>query len=425
VGLGLIDRTVIVLCGGKGTRSANPSLPKALQEVNGKSLISRQLAALSPNARYEIIFVAGWNAEILTPEIEHEMTKYPEVTWKCIVEEDPQGTSKAIQDVIPEISAEEVMILLGDLYINAELGRYFDIWKSLTSDILLVAHPNNHPQDSDLVSYDISSLSVKKLLSKKRIPSKLDGNMALAGITLVKLEVLKSISYDEIDLVDSILLHKTSNWDVKIFPTIDIVMDVGNLERLTEVGKIDLNKTKSFFSALLMDLDGTLMHNQEIKNIATELVFDYRILKFLKILVHRNIPIFMVTNQPGIAKNFFTWEDFDIFRTQLESHLAQHSIKIARWYVCPHHPDTGFEDEVVELKIRCSCRKPEIKFADDINNLYKVDLSKAFMLGDSTADAEFAKKAGINFQKVTLDCNLSDTETLTTWQALKLVVEKS
>jgi D-glycero-D-manno-heptose 1,7-bisphosphate phosphatase len=60
-------------------------------------------------------------------------------------------------------------------------------------------------------------------------------------------------------------------------------------------------------------------------------------------------------------------------------------------YICPHHPDRGFEGERKELKIKCDCRKPEPgmlkKAADDFN----IDLSQSWMVGDGKNDV----KAGI------------------------------
>jgi histidinol phosphatase-like enzyme len=79
---------------------------------------------------------------------------------------------------------------------------------------------------------------------------------------------------------------------------------------------------------------------------------------------------------------------------------------------------------VRELKITCSCRKPQILFAQEAEKFYKIDLSAARMLGDTKADRAFAETAGINFQKVTLAKTLSEFGTLTTWQALNLIIDE-
>ncbi|MBR5755478.1 MAG: HAD-IIIA family hydrolase, partial [Erysipelotrichaceae bacterium] len=63
-------------------------------------------------------------------------------------------------------------------------------------------------------------------------------------------------------------------------------------------------------------------------------------------------------------------------------------------YFCPHHPDSGFEGEVKELKIDCDCRKPKpgmfFKAAEDLN----IDLSESYMIGDGENDMKAGKAAG-------------------------------
>lgn len=424
VGLGVIDRTILILCGGKGTRSANPKLPKAIQEINGKTLISLQLAALGLSSRFKVIFIAGWQSEKLKPVIEYEMRKYPDTTWEFKVETKPQGTTKAVMKLVREIPCEDVMIILGDLYINADLGKYFELWDGLKSEVLFLAHPNSHPRDSDLVSYNVSTLKVAKLLSKKRTPTKYDGNMALAGITLAKTHILKKLSENYTDLIDAIFSDPDNLSRIMVLPITDTIMDVGNSIRLSEANRLDSLKSKSPLSALFLDLDGTLLPNQEVKNLSTKIEFDKRVLNSLMKLSESETPIFIVSNQPGIAKGLFSWKDFEEFRTHMESILSENSIRINRWFVCPHHPDSGYKGELRELKIICRCRKPQILFAEEVQKFYKIDLSAARMLGDTEADRGFAESAGISFQKVTLAETLSEFETLTTWQALNLIVDK-
>ena len=64
-------------------------------------------------------------------------------------------------------------------------------------------------------------------------------------------------------------------------------------------------------------------------------------------------------------------------------------------YFCPHHPDSGFDGEVKELKIDCDCRKPKIgmlkKAADELN----IDLSKSWFVGDTYQDVQTGINAGM------------------------------
>ena len=72
--------------------------------------------------------------------------------------------------------------------------------------------------------------------------------------------------------------------------------------------------------------------------------------------------------------------------------LSKNKSYIDKIYYCPHHPDKGFKNEILKLKINCSCRKPN-------NGLFKIaikelniDINKSFMIGDQMSDYLLAKK---------------------------------
>jgi mannose-1-phosphate guanylyltransferase/phosphomannomutase len=420
---GMINRTVIILCGGMGTRSSNPNLPKSLQAINGQSLIAIQLEALHLTSNYELFFIAGWQGAMLSQEVEKLMQQYPEVKWEIHIEEKPQGTTLAALRVLSLVSSNNIMLLSGDLYLKGNLGRYFDVWEEYNSEVLLICHPNSHPHDSDLISYDITSLQANSLLPKNRSADITDGNMALAGLLLIKRESLTSLQTDKNEIVEAIFDSRDNITDIKVWPVIDIIMDVGTPERLAKAAAIDGKFSEGPSRALFLDLDGTILENQEIKTKNSNIEMSPRILRELSLICQMHIPIFIVTNQPGIAKGFFTWEDFNQFRCRFESALSEKNVFISRWYVCPHHPDSGYPNEINALKKHCECRKPGDKFARDAANDYLIDLESSTMIGDTEADAGFAKTSGMRFIKVQLDDVRFQNKGINTWDALRRVAQ--
>lgn len=415
---GMINRTVIILCGGMGTRSSNPNLPKSLQMINGRSLISIQLESLNLTSNYELFFIAGWQGAILSKEIEKLMQQYPEVKWEIIIEEKPQGTTLAAFRALGRVTSNNIMVLSGDLYIKGNMGKYFDMWEKYNSQVLLICHPNSHPYDSDLISYDVTTLKANFLLPKKRSASDADGNMALAGLLLIKTESLNSLETSKNEIVEAIFNSREAVSDIKVWPVVDIIMDVGTPDRLVKAEEIDAKSNVSPSRAIFLDLDGTILENQELKNKNSNVKIRSEILSELSSICDAHIPIFIVTNQPGIAKGFFTWDDFDQFRCRLESVLGEKGVYISRWYVCPHHPDSGFPKEISALKKECECRKPGNKFARDSVNEYGIDLESSTMIGDTEADAGFAKASGMHFIKARLDHNKHENQGINTWDAL-------
>ena len=103
----------------------------------------------------------------------------------------------------------------------------------------------------------------------------------------------------------------------------------------------------------------------------------------------------VVTNQPVIARGEVTWEELNEIHKKMATLLGKEGAYVDGIYICPHHPDKGFEGERPEYKIDCDCRKPKpgllLQAAKDFN----IDLSESYMIGDSHRDVEAGENAGV------------------------------
>ncbi len=134
--------------------------------------------------------------------------------------------------------------------------------------------------------------------------------------------------------------------------------------------------------AIILDRDGTLI---EDKNYAYK-IEDFELLpgviEGLKLLQNEFL-FFIVTNQSGIGRGYYTVEDFHRFNNHLIKILKNENIDIIKTYFCPHLR----EDD-------CECRKPKTKFIDIINDEFNIDLNRSFVVGDHPSDIEFGMNAG-------------------------------
>ena len=62
------------------------------------------------------------------------------------------------------------------------------------------------------------------------------------------------------------------------------------------------------------------------------------------------ILVVVVTNQPVVARGEVTEDGLQIIHNKLDTLLGIDGAYIDRLYYCPHHPESGFEGEVVDLK---------------------------------------------------------------------------
>lgn len=96
--------------------------------------------------------------------------------------------------------------------------------------------------------------------------------------------------------------------------------------------------------------------------------------------------VFIVTNQAGIARGFYTIAQFTEFTNWMVDFLAKKGAFIEKVYYCPHHP---------EFSGPCRCRKPEPGMILDAQKDYSIDLSKSILIGDKKSDILAAKHAGV------------------------------
>ena len=100
--------------------------------------------------------------------------------------------------------------------------------------------------------------------------------------------------------------------------------------------------------------------------------------------------VVLVSNQPGIAKGYFSEEMFERIRNKMNGELAEEGAFLDREYYCFHHPEAKTES----LKANCECRKPKpghlLQAARELN----IDLSKSWMIGDGLTDVKAGKSAG-------------------------------
>ena len=134
--------------------------------------------------------------------------------------------------------------------------------------------------------------------------------------------------------------------------------------------------------AIILDRDGTLIEDKNFAYKIEDLELLPGVIKGLKLLQEGFI-FFIVTNQSGIGRGYYTEEDFHKFNNHLIQLLESEKIEIIKTYYCPHLR----EDD-------CDCRKPKTKFIEEIINDFDVDIKESWMFGDHPSDIQFGINGG-------------------------------
>lgn len=107
--------------------------------------------------------------------------------------------------------------------------------------------------------------------------------------------------------------------------------------------------------------------------------------------LNKDFLVFVVTNQPVVAKGLCTEEELVKIHEKLINDLSLKKAKIDKIYYCPHHPREGNSAYTKD----CECRKPKpgmiLKAAEE----FDVNLKKSFIVGDKTSDIKSGNLAGI------------------------------
>jgi D-glycero-D-manno-heptose 1,7-bisphosphate phosphatase len=101
--------------------------------------------------------------------------------------------------------------------------------------------------------------------------------------------------------------------------------------------------------------------------------------------------LIVVTNQSGIARGYYTEQDFAVLTSWMKQQFAAHGVKIDGVYYCPHHLEKG----QVPYNIDCDCRKPNPGMLTQAIREFGIDPALSLMVGDKAADMQAAAAAGV------------------------------
>ena len=397
----------LVLAGGRGTRSENPLMPKILQSISDEQkLIDLHFTNLTRQLNLKITFLLGHLHDPVIQRIrEIESDSDCEIDWVLDKEGDTPVTA-VLASIQKEINPEAIfVILLGDILANVNYIDHIEKLEKSEMLGLVLVHPNLHPGESDVFEYGATDNALKLRLKgtgqRGNYPAR-----AIAGVYFLKKSSLDYFNLKENDIANGVIGPLFSAGKLIIKNTLEYFQDTGTKDRLSKArrdyssGAFDLRGKKSK-GCIFLDRDGTLIPDTgtDRKTIVRNDLSSETIKAIAK-ANENGIPVILVTNQPGIAKGFITVEEFLATQQQLESILNENHALLDDFVFCPHHPETGFEGEVQELKVECDCRKPGTGMIKEVARRHNIDIKSSILIGDGDADAEAASNCGMLFLKV-------------------------
>lgn len=413
------------MAGGRGTRIAElfPNIPKPLIPVAGMPILEREIKSLCAQGFKDIILTVGYLADKIIAYFGDGSLFGAKIDY--FVEEFPLGNAGALFRLRKKIGDEPFLLLNADAAFDVDFNRMVAFHQNHGGLVTLFTHPNSHPYDSGLIIADKNG-QVEKWLAKEDERPQWYDNRVNAGlhvidpkvldISLKSLEINKESGFPQgkVDLDRQILKPLCGSNLMFCYDSPEYVKDMGTPERFHQVeadyrnGVVQAKNLTNKQKAIFLDRDGTI--NKYVGFLRN--IDDFELIKgvaeAIKLINQSGYLAIVVTNQPVIARGEVTWEELNEIHKKMATLLGKEGAYVDGIYICPHHPDKGFEGERPEYKIDCDCRKPKpgllLQAAKDFN----IDLSESYMIGDSHRDVEAGENAGVKKSiKVEENCEYS------------------
>ena len=142
--------------------------------------------------------------------------------------------------------------------------------------------------------------------------------------------------------------------------------------------------------AIFIDRDGTLTDEVGYVNHPTRLRLLPRSAEAIRRLNAAGIAAFVVTNQAGLARGYFSEEVLAAVNATLVARLKDEGAYLDGIYVCPHHPTDGEPP----YRAVCDCRKPKPGLLYRAAADHGLDLTQATLIGDRPSDLVPAQAVG-------------------------------
>lgn len=133
-----------------------------------------------------------------------------------------------------------------------------------------------------------------------------------------------------------------------------------------------------------MDRDGTLIEEKQYLYQPEAVVVFPGAAAALKKLQQAGFSLFIVSNQSGVGRGYFTLADVEKVHGRLVQEFAGEGVRFEKIYIAPEAPDQPSRG-----------RKPSPQFLFDAQEEFGVDPAQSYMIGDKLIDLECGWNAGV------------------------------
>ena len=376
------------------------NLPKPMAPILGRPVLEQQIDLCRRHGFTRIALLVHYEHEAISGYFGDGRQWGVELTY-C-VDQDARGTAGALRDAL-DVMDDLFLVLYGDTYADVDLDA---LWKSHAASggvATLLLHPNDHPDDSDLVEVDAQS-RVVAVHPYPHPEHAVYANLVNAALYVLERDVLMAAipCTSKSDLAKHTFpAMLDAGLHLHGYITPEYIKDMGTPDRLDKIerdivaGLPERLSSRQLRHAVFLDRDGTL--NVEVNRLRcpSQLQLLPGVADAVSSINRAGLLAVGVTNQPVLARGDITWAELNRIHATLDHLLGTGKAYLDRMYVCPHHPDKGFAGELPELKIDCDCRKPRTGLIDRAVRELAIARNGSWIVGDTSSDIRAGVRAGL------------------------------
>jgi D-glycero-D-manno-heptose 1,7-bisphosphate phosphatase len=136
--------------------------------------------------------------------------------------------------------------------------------------------------------------------------------------------------------------------------------------------------------AVFLDRDGTLIEEKEYLSDPEKVALFADAAEALLSLQAAGLKLFIVSNQSGVGRGFFTMQEVERVNARMMEHFAGSGVRFDKIYIAPEAPGQPSR-----------ARKPSPQFLFDARDTFGLDLSSSYIIGDKLIDLECGWNAGV------------------------------
>ena len=143
--------------------------------------------------------------------------------------------------------------------------------------------------------------------------------------------------------------------------------------------------------AVFLDRDGVINVDAGYVYRISDFIFIEGIFELTRAAVAKGYLVFIVTNQAGIGRGYYSEADFQILTTWMLGRFKSEGVEIKKVFFSPYHPEYG----VGHYKKDDISRKPRPGMLLAAKSEFDLDLSESVLVGDKVSDIKAGISAGV------------------------------